>query len=79
MSRVSAISGGARHESAPPARRRVSGFARTSSGVYERGGTTGTATAAIIQSSASITFEAPMQVRNKMQPTYRGIMNIPIE
>ncbi|WP_296223097.1 flagellar hook-basal body complex protein FliE, partial [uncultured Sphingomonas sp.] len=33
---------------------------------------------ALIQSRASITFEATLQVRNKLLSAYRDIMNMPI-
>lgn len=45
---------------------------------YERGETTDIATVALIQSRASITFEATLQVRNKLLSAYRDIMNMPI-
>ena len=45
---------------------------------YESGGTTDIATVALIQSRASITFEATLQVRNKLLSAYRDIMNMPI-
>ncbi|MFS0738940.1 flagellar hook-basal body complex protein FliE [Sphingomonas sp. 1P06PA] len=45
---------------------------------YERGETTDIATVALIQSRASITFEATLQVRNKLLSAYQDIMNMPI-
>lgn len=45
---------------------------------YERGETTDIATVALIQNRASITFEATLQVRNKLLSAYRDIMNMPI-
>ncbi|KHS49472.1 MULTISPECIES: flagellar hook-basal body complex protein FliE [Sphingomonadaceae] len=45
---------------------------------YERGETTDIATVALIQSRASITFEATLQVRNKLLSAYRDILNMPI-
>ena len=45
---------------------------------FERGETTDIATVALIQSRASITFEATLQVRNKLLSAYRDIMNMPI-
>lgn len=45
---------------------------------YERGETTDIATVALMQSRASITFEATLQVRNKLLSAYRDIMNMPI-
>lgn len=45
---------------------------------YERGETADIATVALIQSRASITFEATLQVRNKLLSAYQDIMNMPI-
>lgn len=45
---------------------------------YERGETTDIATVALIQNRASITFEATLQVRNKLLSAYRDIMNMSI-
>ncbi|RSV32354.1 flagellar hook-basal body complex protein FliE [Sphingomonas sp. ABOLE] len=45
---------------------------------FERGETTDIATVALIQSRASITFEATLQVRNKLLSAHRDIMNMPI-
>ena len=43
---------------------------------YERGETTDIATVALIQSRASITFEATLQVRNKLLSAYQDIMRM---
>ena len=45
---------------------------------YESGETADIATVALIQSRASITFEATLQVRNKLLSAYQDIMNMPI-
>ena len=45
---------------------------------YERGETTDIATVALIQNRASVTFEATLQVRNKLLSAYKDIMNMPL-
>ena len=45
---------------------------------YERGEITDIATVAIIQQRASISFEATLQVRNKLMSAYKDIMNMPV-
>ena len=43
---------------------------------YERGETTDIATVALIQQRASVSFEATLQVRNKVLSAYKDIMNM---
>lgn len=45
---------------------------------YERGETTDIATVALIQQRASVSFEATLQVRNKVLSAYKDIMNMAI-
>ena len=45
---------------------------------YERGETTDIATVALMQARASVSFEATLQVRNKLLSAYRDIMSIQI-
>ena len=45
---------------------------------YERGERTDIATVALIQNRASITFEATLQVRNKLLSAYKDIINMPL-
>lgn len=45
---------------------------------YERGDTTDIATVALIQQRASISFEATLQVRNKLLSAYKDIMNMAV-
>ncbi|VVS97410.1 Flagellar hook-basal body complex protein FliE [Sphingomonas aurantiaca] len=45
---------------------------------YERGETTDIATVALMQNRASVSFEATLQVRNKLLSAYRDIMSMPL-
>lgn len=45
---------------------------------YERGETTDIATVALMQQRASISFEATLQVRNKLLSAYKDIMSMPV-
>lgn len=45
---------------------------------YERGETTDIATVALIQQRASVSFEATLQVRNKVLSAYKDIMGMAI-
>jgi flagellar hook-basal body complex protein FliE len=45
---------------------------------YERGETTDIATVAMIQARASVTFEATLQVRNKLLSAYKDIMSMTV-
>ncbi|QBM78277.1 flagellar hook-basal body complex protein FliE (plasmid) [Sphingomonas sp. AAP5] len=45
---------------------------------YERGETTDIATVALMQNRASVSFEATLQVRNKVLSAYRDIMSMPL-
>ena len=45
---------------------------------YERGETTDIATVALMQQRASVSFEATLQVRNKVLAAYKNIMNMPV-
>ena len=45
---------------------------------YERGETTDIATVALMQNRASVSFEATLQVRNKLLSAYREIMSMPL-
>lgn len=45
---------------------------------YERGETTDIATVVLMQQRASISFEATLQVRNKLLSAYKDIMSMPV-
>jgi flagellar hook-basal body complex protein FliE len=45
---------------------------------YERGETTDIASVVLMQQRASISFEATLQVRNKLLSAYKDIMNMPV-
>lgn len=45
---------------------------------YERGETTDIATVALIQQRASVSFEATLQVRNKVLSAYKDIMSMAV-
>ncbi|MCU6453335.1 flagellar hook-basal body complex protein FliE [Sphingomonas sp. A2-49] len=45
---------------------------------YERGDTTDIATVALMQQRASVSFEATLQVRNKVLSAYKDIMSMAI-
>ncbi|KQM97762.1 MULTISPECIES: flagellar hook-basal body complex protein FliE [unclassified Sphingomonas] len=45
---------------------------------YDRGETTDIVTVALMQNRASVSFEATLQVRNKLLSAYRDIMSIPL-
>ena len=45
---------------------------------YERGETTDIATVALLQQRASVSFEATLQVRNKVLSAYKDIMSMAI-
>lgn len=45
---------------------------------YERGETTDIATVALMQNRASVSFEATLQVRNKLLSAYKDIMSMPL-
>ncbi|MDM7957973.1 flagellar hook-basal body complex protein FliE [Blastomonas sp.] len=45
---------------------------------YERGETTDIATVALMQQRASISFEATLQVRNKLLSAYKDVMNMAV-
>ena len=45
---------------------------------YERGEITDIATVALLQQRASVSFEATLQVRNKLLSAYKDIMSMPV-
>lgn len=45
---------------------------------YERGETTDIATVALMQQRASVSFEATLQIRNKLLSAYKDIMNMAV-
>ncbi len=50
----------------------------TATEAYERGETTDIATVALMQQRASLSFEATLQVRNKVLSAYRDIMSMAV-
>jgi flagellar hook-basal body complex protein FliE len=45
---------------------------------YERGETNDIATVALMQARTSVSFEATLQVRNKLLSAYKDIMSMPV-
>jgi flagellar hook-basal body complex protein FliE len=45
---------------------------------YERGETTDITTVALMQQRASVSFEATLQIRNKLLSAYKDVMNMPV-
>ncbi len=52
--------------------------ASTASAAYERGDTTDIAAVMLQRQKASISFEATLQVRNRLLSAYKDIMNMPV-
>lgn len=48
----------------------------TATEAYERGDTTDIATVALMQQRASVSFEATLQVRNKLLAAYKDVMSM---
>ena len=55
-----------------------SGHAIGADSAFERGETTDIATVMLAKQKASVSFEATLQVRNKLLSAYRDIMNMPV-
>lgn len=54
------------------------GEASAASAAYERGETSDIAGVMLARQKSSISFEATLQVRNKLLSAYRDIMNMPV-
>lgn len=54
------------------------GRASAASAAYERGETTDIAAVMLQRQKASISFEATLQVRNRLLSAYKDIMNMPV-